>query len=143
MKTPALLLLAAALPGCAATPAAQPRTCFHADEQFEKDVGYCAAVRVGNTLYVSGVAGRGEMPAAIRSVYQRLQKALEANGLAFEHVVKENVYATNLDAFIEHKALRKEFYAGTPLPAATWVQVQRLYVPNLVLEVEVVAEYPE
>ena len=84
------------------------------------------------------------MRARARAVGGLAAIAVRAALLAcIEDVVKENVYATNLDAFIEHKALRKEFYAGTPLPAATWVQVQRLYVPSLVLEVEIVAEYPE
>ena len=82
------------------------------------------------------------MATAIQTVYGDIQKTLEANGLTFADVVKENVYSTDLGAFIEHKALRRQFYANTPLPAATWVQVQRLYTPAIVLEVEVVAEYP-
>ena len=56
--------------------------------------------------------------------------------------MKENVYATDLDAFIHNKAIRKEFYGDT-FPAATWVQVQRLYVPSLVVEVELIAVYPK
>ena len=75
------------------------------------------------------------MSTAIRTVYEHLQRTLEANGLSFADVLKENVYSTDLDAFILNKALRQQFYANTPLPAATWVQVQRLYTPSLVLEV--------
>jgi 2-iminobutanoate/2-iminopropanoate deaminase len=130
--------------GCTtAAPKPDTRTCFHDDQAFEVEVGYCQAVRTGRTLYISGHAGKGEMPAAIQSVYEHLRKTLEANGLSFADVVKENVYATDLDAFIQNKALRQKFYAHTPLPAATWVQVQRLYTPALVLEVELVAEYPQ
>jgi 2-iminobutanoate/2-iminopropanoate deaminase len=83
------------------------------------------------------------MTAAIQAVYEHLRRTLEANGLTFADVVKENVYTTDLDAFIQNKALRQRFYANTPLPAATWIQVQRLYTPALVLEVELVAEYPK
>src|SRR5262249_24954419 len=118
------------------------RTCFHDDDTFEKEVGFCQAVRSGQTLYVSGNAAKGDMPAAIQTVYGDIRKTLEANGLTFADVVKENVYSTDLAAFIQNKALRKQFYANTPLPAATWVQVQRFYTPAIVLEVEVVAEYP-
>jgi enamine deaminase RidA (YjgF/YER057c/UK114 family) len=132
------------LPGCAATtPRPVARTCFHEDVAFETEVGYCQAVRSGQTLYVSGNTAKGDMPAAIHKVYADIQKTLEANGLSFADVVKENVYSTDLDAFIQNKAVRKEFYANTALPAATWVQVQRLYRPSLVLEVEVVAQYPK
>lgn len=143
--TPPRLFLAAfllALAGCAsAPPAASTPACFHRNEAVEKDIGFCQAVRVGNTLHVSGVAGQGEMGAAVRSVYSRLKQILEARGLTFANVVKENVYATDLDAFIRNKELRKEFYGGA-LPAATWVQVPRLYLPPFVLEVELTAEYP-
>ncbi len=119
------------------------RTCFHDDLAFESEVGYCQAVRVGQTLYVSGNAARGDMPAAIRTVYADLGKTLEANGLTFANVVKETVYATDLEAFIQNKDIRKQAYLNTPLPAATWVQVQRLYSPANVLEIELVAAYPE
>jgi enamine deaminase RidA (YjgF/YER057c/UK114 family) len=131
----ALLLL----PGLAS---AGPRqhACYHRDAASEIDIGYCEAVRVGDTLYISGTAGKGDMDSAVRSVYGRLKQTLEENGLTFDDVVKENVYATDLDGFIANKGIRKEFYRDT-LPAATWVQVQRLYVPSLVVEIELTAVY--
>jgi len=111
-------------------------------EQLEKDIGFCQAVRSGNTLHVSGVAAGGTMDSAIRSVYERLGEVLKANGLSFANVVRETVFATDLDAFIENKAIRREFY-GASLPAASWVQVQRLYLPSYVLEVELTAQFEE
>ena len=132
------------LSACSAAPhRSVSRTCFHENEAVEMEIGYCEAVRVGKRLYISGDAAKGEMASAIQSVYRNLQKTLEANGLTFADVVKENVYSTDLDAFIQNKALRKQFYADRALPAATWVQVQRLYTPAIVLEVELVAEYPK
>ncbi len=139
---PLSLIALALLPGCASVAPQVQRTCFHRDAADEMDIGYCQAVRVGDTLYVSGTAGRGEMGTAVRSVYDRLDATLKANGLTFADVVKENVYATDLDAFIANKAIRKQFY-GAAFPAATWVQVQRLYVPALVVEVELTAVYPK
>jgi 2-iminobutanoate/2-iminopropanoate deaminase len=133
------LLALLLLPGYASA-RPQKNTCFHRNAAAEIDIGYCEAVRVGDTLYISGTAGKGEMDSAVRSVYGRLRETLEANGLTFANVVKENVYATDLDGFIKNKEIRKEFY-GKSLPAATWVQVQRLYVPELVLEVELIAVY--
>lgn len=128
------------LAACAGASAQDQKTCYHAAPH-EKEVGYCAAVRVGNTLYISGEAAGGDMPGAIANVYGGLKKTLAAHGLTFANVVKENVYATDLDAFIKHKALRKAMY-GDAFPAATWVQVARLYTPALVLEVDVVAVFP-
>lgn len=108
---------------------------------WEDDIGYRQAVRSGNTLYISGSVGEGAMPDAIRGAYTTLEKTLKAYGLGFADVVKENIYTTNLDALKENLAVRKTFYKGE-FPAATWVQVQRLYEPSHVIEVELIAVFP-
>ncbi len=121
------LLFVAALfvSGCATVaPQASPE-CFHANAAVETEISFCQAVRVGNTLYISGTVGNGEMPVAIRRAYTSLQKTLEARGLNFKHVVKETVFATDLDAFVQNKDVRKQFY-GESVPPASWVQVSRL-----------------
>ncbi len=109
---------------------------------WEDDIGYRQAVRVGQMLYISGVAASGEMPDAIRSVYNDLEKILKAHGLTFKNVVKENVYTTHLDGFKSNQPLRKTYY-GKDFPAATWVQIARLYDADHVLEVELIAVFPE
>jgi 2-iminobutanoate/2-iminopropanoate deaminase len=137
----ALLCSAVALlAACAVNPADHSRICFHSHD-YERDIGYCQAIRSGNTLYISGTVGEGAMPDAIRMAYDSLQAALKAHGLGFQHVVNERVYATDLDAFIKNKDIRKQHYAAD-FPAATWVQVSRLYTPDLVVEVELIAEFP-
>ena len=133
----AFMLIAAQLAACAPKEQHAERRCFHL-HAFERDIGYCQAVRVGNTLYVSGSVGQGAMPDAIRMAYDELKATLEANGLAFRDVTKENVYTTDIDAFIKAKGIRDAFY-GADVPAATWVQVQRLYEPSDVVEVELTA----
>lgn len=139
-----LLLVSLSLPKFAWGADSPPtgKRCFHLNAAQEQDVGYCQAVRVGRTLHISGAVGQGDMPAAIRMAYGELQATLEAHGLSFRNVVSERVYSTDLDAFIRHKAVRKSYY-GSDFPAATWVQVARLYVPALVVEVELIAEFPE
>jgi 2-iminobutanoate/2-iminopropanoate deaminase len=132
------------LASCAATPmnaTGAAKSCFHRSESVEIDIGYCQAIRSGNTLHISGSVGQGDMPAAMRKAYDTIRQTLDANGLEFRDVVKENVFVTDLDAFIRNKDIRKEYYAGN-FPAASWVQVQRLYLPAFVVEVEVTAEYP-
>ena len=48
----------------------------------------------------------------------------------------------DIDALKAAKATRSAYY-GTDFPAATWVQVSRLYEPDHVIEVEVIAVLPE
>ena len=62
--------------------------------------------------------------------------------MTFADVVKENVYTTDLEAFKKTKDVRKTFY-GANLPASTWVEVRRLFLQTFVVEIELVAEYPE
>ena len=100
--------------------------------------GYTQMVRVGNTLYLSGVTGRGPMNESIESVYKRIEMQLRKAGADFKNVVKENLYTTDLDAVKANNAVRMKFYNGE-FPAATWVQVDRLFQPEYNLEVEVIA----
>lgn len=133
----ACVLLTAALAACAQGAQHAGKNCFHRHD-FESDIGYCQAVRSGTTLHISGSVGVGPMPDAMRMAYAELKATLEANGLTFHDVVKENVYTTDIDAFIKAKEIRKTYY-GADFPAATWVQVQRLYEPTDVVEVELTA----
>ncbi|MEE8119272.1 MAG: RidA family protein [Gammaproteobacteria bacterium] len=118
------------------------KQCFHLNAESERDVGYCQAVRINDTLHVSGSVGLGEMPGAIRMAYDKLTATLQAHGLDWSHVVKETVFATDLEAFIANKSIRNAYYADD-YPAATWVQVDRLYLPSFVVEVEITAQFPE
>ena len=135
-----LLVLVALANGCATTVPSVAPTCQHQNEAVEQSIGFCQAIRVGDVLYVSGVTGTAPMESAVPRVYEQLRRILEANGLTFADVVKETVYAVDLDAFIKVSGARKTFY-GSWLPAGTWVQVQRLYLPSFVVEVELIAHY--
>jgi len=135
------LLAALGLAACATASTASEHTCTHRNEKIEIQIGYCQAVRTGNLLYISGTVGQGEMPAAVQSTYEHLGETLKQNGLAFANVVKENVYTTDLEAFEKTSDVRKRFYGGN-LPAATWVEIKQLFAPQLVVEIELVAEVP-
>ena len=141
-KKLSVLTTAALLAACAAPAKPAPRACFHGDVQSETDTGYCQAVRSGRTLHISGVPARGPMPEALKKVYDRLGKVLAAQGLSYANVVRETVYTTDIEALIKAKDIRGGYY-GETLPAATWVQIERLFVPEFVVEVELTAEYPE
>jgi enamine deaminase RidA (YjgF/YER057c/UK114 family) len=138
MKLLPLLLAAATL--ALAAPAAEIKIERYKTGDWEDDIGYRQAVRTGNTLYISGCVGSGAMPNAIRESYDTLAKVLQAHGLTFQDVVKETLYTTDLEAVKANLAVRRAYY-GKDFPAATWVQVARLYDPGHVLEVELVAVF--
>ena len=115
---------------------------FNIDKQGEDNIGYTQALKVGNTIYVSGSVGWGNMKDALKLAYDEIDKTLKHYNASFKNVVKENLYSTALDSVIANKEIRVQYY-GTDYPAATWVEVKRLYNPGLVVEVEVTAVLPE
>ena len=116
---------------------------FNLDKAGEEEVGFAQAVRVGSTIYISGSVGEGkDMRTQLRQAYEAIGKSLAKYGATFQNVVKENIFATDLDEMIKHKDVRRDFYKGD-WPAASWVGVKRLYVPALLVEVEVIAELPK
>jgi enamine deaminase RidA (YjgF/YER057c/UK114 family) len=109
----------------------------------ENKVGYAQAVLVGNTLHISGtVASGNNMAEQVEAVYKNLERTLAHHGLTFQHVVKETVYTTDIAALAQQIELRKKFYTGSIYPAATWVEVKRLLMPQALVEIELTAIKP-
>lgn len=100
--------------------------------------GYAQAVRIGNTIYISGTVARDVTPEGIKKVYDALQSTLRYYGATFQNVVKENLYTTDMEAMKRNNAVRKAYYQGD-FPAATWIEVTRLFMAEAKLEVELVA----
>lgn len=108
----------------------------------DSNAGYAQAVKVDNVIYISGVVTNNITPEGITSVYNNLKAVLANYGATFDNVVKENLYTTDIEAMKKHNDVRKKFYTND-FPAATWVQVQRLYMQDSKLEVELVAHLPK
>ncbi|GAB3929001.1 RidA family protein [Larkinella terrae] len=114
---------------------------FHLGKAGEDGAGYAQAVKVGKTIYISGTVGVGDAATALTNVYNGLQKTLAFYGATFQNVVKENLYTTNIEEMKKHNDIRKKYY-NNDFPAATWVQIQRLYMETALVEVELVAVLP-
>lgn len=108
----------------------------------DTSAGYVQVVKVDNVLYISGAVARDVTPEGITRVYQSLEKSLKSFGATFQNVVKENLYTTDMEAMKLHNASRKAFYKGD-FPAATWMQVSRLFMADAKLEVELIAHLPK
>lgn len=117
---------------------------WHWDQPLKQDTaaGYVQVVKVNNVLYISGAVARDITPQGITGVYRALERSLQAYDATFQNVVKENLYTTDIEAMKKHNNARKAFYKGD-FPAATWIQITRLYMPDAKLEVELVAHLPE
>jgi 2-iminobutanoate/2-iminopropanoate deaminase len=117
---------------------------------WEKDYGYAQAVKVGDTIYLSGqvshddrgnIVGLRDMEVQMRQAYTNIQKVLAQYGATMDNVVDEVLFVTDMDtAFAAAVKCRREVFSGTPVVASTIVQIQRLAFPDLLIEIRCVAK---
>ncbi|MEV4101765.1 Rid family hydrolase [Nonomuraea sp. NPDC049649] len=111
---------------------------------------YSHAVRVGDMLYVSGQAafdergnlvGEGSMTEQAEHVFRCLGRILADQGAGFGDIAFLRTYLTNMDDRVEYGQVRRKYITGTP-PASTTVEVSRLFMPGLLLEVDAIVALP-
>jgi 2-iminobutanoate/2-iminopropanoate deaminase len=117
---------------------------------WEKEYGYAQAVKIGDTIYVSGqvshdddgnIVGQGDMEAQMRRAYANIQKLLAKYGTTMENIVDEIIFVTDMDAaFAAAVKCRQEIFSGNPVIASTIIQIQRLAFPELMIEIRCVAK---
>jgi 2-iminobutanoate/2-iminopropanoate deaminase len=117
---------------------------------WEKEYGYAQAVKVGDTIWLSGqvshddrgnIVGLRDMEAQMRQAYTNIQKVLAQYGATIDNVVDEVLFVTDMDAaFAAAVKCRPEIFSGTPVVASTIVQIQRLAFPELLIEIRCVAK---
>ena len=117
---------------------------------WEQEYGYAQAVKVGDTIYVSGqvshdeqgeFVGVGDIEAQMRQAYANMKKVLAAYGATIDNVIDETVFTTDMKAAFEAATkCRKEIFSGTPAVASTIVQIERLAFPELMIEIKCVAK---
>src|SRR5438552_15915103 len=111
---------------------------------------YTDAVRVGDLLFVSGIApldaqmrvvGDGDPAEQTRQIFRNLDAVLRAAGATPADVLKVTVYLTHIDDRPRINPVRQEFF-GAARPASTLVEVSRLAIPGMPVEIEAVVRLP-
>jgi len=120
------------------------RTLVSSGSPFEPKIGFSRAVRVGNSVTVSGTApmrdgklvGKGDAAAQTRRCLEIIAAALEQAGASLRHVTRTRLMLTNMDDWQAVAAVHGEFF-GAIRPANTVVQVSRFIDPDWLVEIEV------
>jgi reactive intermediate/imine deaminase len=110
--------------------------------------GYSHAVRAGGLLFVAGqvpLDERGEVVGAdmagqARQAFQNLGAVLVEAGVSFDAVVKLNYFVTDISQVAAIREARDAFINTDRPPASTLVEVSRLFMPGVLIEIEAVAE---
>jgi enamine deaminase RidA (YjgF/YER057c/UK114 family) len=123
------------------------RTRIRSGTQWESRVAYSRAIRVDDTVYVSGttatdddgtVVGVGDAYRQTVWALSRIRSALEQAGARLEDVVRTRIFVTDISRWEEVGRAHREFFEEV-CPAATMVEVQRLIHPDMLVEIEVEA----
>ena len=108
----------------------------------------------GRTIYLAGVGAEDEKAPAgasapilhlgnpyeqCRYAYDKIKRLLATHGAALADVVKQVVYVTDVRFQADVARCRRDAYGDGPIPANTFLVIQALAIPGMLLEIDVTA----
>jgi enamine deaminase RidA (YjgF/YER057c/UK114 family) len=123
------------------------RTNLSSGAKWEDIVGYSRAVRIGNSIEVSGTTAVDENNdiVGIDNAYEqtifilkKIEKVLEKLGASLENVIRTRMYVRNIDDWELIGKAHGEFFSKIK-PATSMVEVSKLIDSRLLIEIEVSA----
>ena len=107
---------------------------------------YSLAVRSGNLVFVSGTVGwrpdgtiSSDIREQCRQMYENVRAVLASAGSSLDDVVTTTTYLVNVSDYRALNEVRAQYFKTNP-PASAVLVVKELVRPDLLVEVEAVAE---
>lgn len=108
------------------------------------------ARQVGNLLFISGQVSMKpgtrevygtDIREQVRQTLENIRAICEAAGTNLDHVVKTTIFLTDMRHYAAMNEVYKQFFKQ-PMPTRSCVAVAALALPNLMCELEAIAEIP-
>lgn len=118
---------------------------------------YSPAVKVGNQIFLSGVMAavpgydiatggdvdKETMSVAFRAAFEEAAAVLTEAGASWGDVVDITTFHTDIDAQIYPFADVKDEFIKAPYPAWTAIDIDRLFSPEAITEIKIIAVMPD
>lgn len=110
----------------------------------------CVRVSAGPLLFIAGqvaldanghVVGKGDVRAQTVQVLENMRAILRANGADMSDVVSVTVYVTDINVLDQITDIRMKYFPNNG-PASAIVEISRLAIPELLIEISAVATAP-
>lgn len=114
---------------------------------WEKEVGYCRAVKVGNVIEVSGtvavdnsgeIIGLADPYIQAKFILLKIQNVIEQMGAKLDDVIRTRMYVTNIKDWEKVGKAHGELFRDIK-PCTTMVEVSALIDPRYLVEIEATA----
>jgi 2-iminobutanoate/2-iminopropanoate deaminase len=108
---------------------------------------YVHATRYNGLLFVSGLtafgtaAQRTDLASQAKSTLSQIQEILKSEKIGVEQILKVTIFVTDLSEAEGLRDVLFNFYQGK-LPASSLIQVQKLFAPELKIEIEAIVALP-
>lgn len=123
------------------------RTNYASGSKWEDIVGYSRAVKVGNTVEVTGTVASGPDGAVVgpddaytqtKFIYQKIAEVLQRAGADMKDVVRVRMFVTDISRWQEYGRAHSDFFKEIK-PCNTMVEVSALIEPGYLVEIEATA----
>jgi len=123
------------------------RTNYSSGAKWEPIVGYSRAVKVGNTIEVTGtvaldddgqLVGPGDAYRQAQFAISKIEKVLQRAGASLKDVVRTRMFVTDISRWQEYGKAHGEYFKEI-LPCTSMIEVKGLIEPGYLIEIEATA----
>lgn len=123
------------------------RTNYSSGAKWESIVGYSRAVKVGNTIEVTGtvavddtsqLVGGNDAYQQTRFILQKIEKVLQQAGASMKDVVRTRMFVTDISRWEEYGKAHGEFFSDIR-PCTSMIEVKGLIDKEYLIEIEATA----
>ena len=120
---------------------------YSSGAKWEDIVGYSRAVKIGNTIEVTGtvavdddsdLVGGNNAYEQTKFIIQKIEKVLQKAGASLKDVVRTRMFVTDISRWEEYGKAHGEFFKDIK-PCTSMIGIKGLIAPEYLIEIEATA----